>query len=576
MTDARFCMELSIYSELNDFETALGVSPGSVYGMFGLDAIAPENLKRIESTASKNLCKSLPSFTDCYQDALKEISAFFLSEEQGDHSWHYAFVSKVPLAIERYSDIQQLFLLRSLIRLHPNEAPIIFCADKKLARLLEAVFLGKHAPEKQNMPGIRAWARFIRTLLRVAFNHAKSTNPDLLIFSLSVGPPASNTDTYFGNLPSIAGATTPTELVYLSAGRAIRLPMGKGITPLEAIVECSDVLSAWRSSLVGCSINKKTIFTNESVTEFKVIAHYIKQLEIKSGEFFYHHFLENAFRRLFAKLTPRVVLYPFENRSWEKLLLLEARKQGIRHCVAYQHSSITPRHLAFNIEDGEIPENCLPSSIITAGEVTYHWLAKTAPALSAVIHKGVSLRRVRADITQTGKEGILVAISSSRNEAWNILRIVNAAAHITTIPMIIRPHPTLKIADIYDAFEWPSHVMLSTNRSLIADITDCSLVAYSSSTVALEAMLYGRFPIFIDIGDIPSGDPIAHEAGFKFRVSKGQELAETCRLLSTLPLPDKAEMQSEARNYAERYLIEPTPESLSGMTQRLINPGVSE
>ncbi|HYH43974.1 MAG TPA: hypothetical protein VD867_18550, partial [Burkholderiales bacterium] len=114
-------------------------------------------------------------------------------------------------------------------------------------------------------------------------------------------------------------------------------------------------------------------------------------------------------------------------------------------------------------------------------------------------------------------------------------------------------------------FEWPAHVTFSRGRSLAADFADATFVAYSSSTVALEGMLYGRLPIWIDIGDVPSGDPIAGKHPFAFRAASGRELAQTIQRVCSLDAGELAALRAEARAYADRYLVEPSPANVDRM-----------
>ena len=62
------------------------------------------------------------------------------------------------------------------------------------------------------------------------------------------------------------------------------------------------------------------------------------------------------------------IIYPFENKSLEKLLLLGLPKK-IR-TIGYQHSSITPMHLSFQLSKKEIYKMPLPDKIVTVGKVT--------------------------------------------------------------------------------------------------------------------------------------------------------------------------------------------------------------
>src|SRR6185295_3656047 len=99
---------------------------------------------------------------------------------------------------------------------------------------------------------------------------------------------------------------------------------------------------------------------------------------------------------------------------------------------------------------------------------------------------------------------------------------------------IVRTHPTIPVADLFALFRWPETVELSAGRTLAQDLSLATMVAYSSSTVALEGMLHGRLPIFIDTGETPSGDPIAGEHAFKFRARDGASLARQIDRISEL------------------------------------------
>ena len=59
------------------------------------------------------------------------------------------------------------------------------------------------------------------------------------------------------------------------------------------------------------------------------------------------------------------LIYPFENKSLEKCLLLGLN--GSIETIGYQHSSITPRHFSFLMGKEEINVTPIPDKIITSG-----------------------------------------------------------------------------------------------------------------------------------------------------------------------------------------------------------------
>jgi hypothetical protein len=268
---------------------------------------------------------------------------------------------------------------------------------------------------------------------------------------------------------------------------------------------------------------------------------------------------------MFERLKPKAVVYPFENRSWEKNLLRAARRNGVARCVGYQHSSLTPRHLAFSSAAGLSGMDDLPDTILTCGEITAARIRTEIPQARTLVTVGAALRARRLSVAPPTNWGVLVPISSSRAEAWEILRALHQLAQRTDMPIVVRTHPAIPIDDLYGQFRWPAHVLLSRGRSLADDFADSALVVYSSSTVALEGMLYGRLPIYLEIGDVPSGNPIDEDHDFVFCAPNADALADVVARIRALPDGRLATLREQARAYAERYLIEPTPERVKHM-----------
>jgi len=131
----------------------------------------------------------------------------------------------------------------------------------------------------------------------------------------------------------------------------------------------------------------------------------------------------------------------------------------------------------------------------------------------------------------------------------------------------VRPHPAIPMDDLFAQFSWPDRVRLSGGGPLAEDFHDCTLIAYSSSTVALEGMLYGRLPVFVEISDVPSGNPIQGEHDFLFHAASGRALAEITARIHSYAADELTRLRDHARAYAERYLIDPTPERVERMAE---------
>lgn len=570
-------MSVQIYSDVDQFKSIFGSEIKLNFIIFDTDVISVGDINTLESLAQKSNSINLAEFEEIFEFTLAEIKEFFFTELKAAENWFFSHVSSVPLAIPSYIDIQKFFLLRAYIKTYPNKVIHVLCPSKRINSLVRAAFSQElFSPPRVVIPSISTWLRFSRTLLRTLINHTQKNNKNTIVFSLATNLPKTNIDTYFGDLQPFSRVFGPMLRVYWASGKHVKLPTGEDIVPLEAFAIFVDAISAMISSLYrGLGRPNPSLHQDFSLN---ILSCYIKATEIRSGEYFQHVFAQRAFRRMFSLSPTKYLVYPYENRSWEKLLLSEAKRAKVEKCIAYQHSSITPRHLAFEVDSDCGLENFLPDLIVTCGKVTHDLLKDKSPIISDRILSGISLRRMPQKIPSGESQSLLVAISSSRHEARSMLRITNKFARLVEVPIIIRSHPTIKIDDIFNSFDWSPNVKLSKNKTLVQDLSDASLVAYSSSTVALDGMLSGRLPIFINIGDLPSGDPISNANGFKFSVSSAEEFVNVYKHLSSLTDIERTFLEQNAVTYAESYLVEQSEgnqvELISAM-KKLIFPRVN-
>ena len=96
-----------------------------------------------------------------------------------------------------------------------------------------------------------------------------------------------------------------------------------------------------------------------------------------------------AFRRISKLGQIEKIIYPFENKSLEKLMLLAL---GNIKTIGYQHSSVSPRHFSLILSKDEIKINPLPEKIVTIGEITKNWLIDVGNFPEEIIETGVYLR----------------------------------------------------------------------------------------------------------------------------------------------------------------------------------------
>lgn len=411
-----------------------------------------------------------------------------------------------------------------------------------------------------NGPSMRARGRLLRTFARVLLLRAPVRSPEVLLFTLAGSAGTAGRDAYFGELAEQLGASRAFT-VYLAAGKGLSLPTDEGRAPLEAFARAGDTFAAWEDGL------RARLDPAPGDPEYALLAEELAAAERRSGEAFLNAFMRRAFIRMLAMLKPRVLVFPFENRAWEKTLLAAARAAGVPRTVGFQHSSITPRHLGFEMD---MVAAQVPDCVITVGGVTADWLRRAAPPLAPRIVVGASLRRGTSPIPLPVSHGLLVAISSSRDEALALMSAVHDAAPAADLPVVIRSHPTIRADDLFARFDWPANVRLSQGTTLEQDLAAATMVAYSSSTVALEGMLHGRLPVFIDIGDVPPADPLVGDCPGKRSADSGAALAFAIEALRGMPAGEIAAQRAAAKAYAEAYLREPTADRVRDITSAIL------
>ena len=531
------------------------VVPDAVYGTFSCDRLPLQEILAIETVAKTYGCREVTTLDDYRDITLKRVKELFNTAYEFDREWRYNFSSKVPLSIKNFQDINKILFFEYLLANKPNDNYIFLINDLAVENLFINVIEAKLTPEKKVFLDLNAFGRIARTVLRVLLNNTEQTPSQVVFYSLSVGVPKANVDTYFGILPDKVLEISTSTTVYLASGNAFHLPHGGTHIPIEAFASFSDVFTALSETISECLSRKKTNRISRMSNLNHNFIEYLKESELKTGEFFMLQFCKRAYDRMLEQLQPKTLVHPFENRSWEKLLLLSARVYQVSNCIGYQHSSLTSRHLAFQIDDNESSETYFPDSVITVGDVTAEYLRSVSPIYQDKLIVGGSLRRV--DVASEGSlpdTSILIAISSSFSEALRLLILLNDCCNSIDVPVIIRSHPTIPIKDLFSSFDWPNNIYLSEGNTLIEDLLSVSLVAYSSSTVSLEGMLYGRLPVFIDIGDIPDGDPILGKCPVKYTVNKKNNLADIINEYKLLDSKSCNEKSGLAISYASNYL----------------------
>jgi len=294
------------------------------------------------------------------------------------------------------------------------------------------------------------------------------------------------------------------------------------------------------------------------------------QSDLRSGHFFESMWVYHSAQALAKKVNVGSCVIPYENRSWEKMLLAGVASNGhaIR-TVGYHHAAVSPAHTNLLLGPDEAKVIPLPDNIIMMGEVTKKILDDSGNYPAQMLKAGCALRQGRdsGQMYQRHEGGkvsnILVALANSFDEYVSVLSFLEEAFRDTTGYQVrIRPHPEF-------AFEKALRRLpeLDLDFQLIGgpledNIAWANVVVYVSSTVGLNAISRGVPAVAIDLGEFVDYDPAPGDCPLKWSVSRPDQLVKTFQEIDETGDEDYKLLQTQAVEFTTRYFSPVTDESL--------------
>lgn len=289
---------------------------------------------------------------------------------------------------------------------------------------------------------------------------------------------------------------------------------------------------------------------------------------ISSGQLLLNLSINAAASSFADNYKAETIYYPFENRSWEKMVILACRERSVRtRLIGYQHTIITLKNLCYYLEEGEHTEIPMPDAIITVGEITRdtmrRWnfpadMLKTGCALRILTQQEKLQPRKRAI-----KE-ILVALAFGRDEYVKMLIFLeNAFVTADEYNIVLRPHPATSLDAAFEIFK-PKHMKYRVSIApLEEDLDLCDLVLYASSTVSIEAVSMGKPAICIELDDFLDSDPMFAMEALKWRCGNAARLKDLINMIDKMSEEEFCRMREEARAYTKKYFYPVNRENLA-------------
>ncbi|MEQ1837074.1 MAG: hypothetical protein ABL858_01845, partial [Candidatus Nitrotoga sp.] len=432
---------------------------------------------------------------------------------------------------------------------------------------------------------IRIWGAF--QLLRARRHTPGSQQPpqDIVLFTYVDGPLDSGGDRYFGDLPSRiherepASRTAYVAYVYTPYRKRLREITSVSPTPylpLYQFLSSGDLLQA-----VGQTVGA-TFLRNANLGASHADAEAMKDLlrEALLEDVSKRGYLDNLLvyagtARMIRCLSPRIVIYPYENKSLEKALLLAARAASPKtKLIGYQHTSITPRHIGLRFGITEAARTPLPDRIVTVGNITRSYLEHFGNYPPGILATGCALRQSwEAPFLQKPfareRPKVLLALSSSVGELVSTLEFMRQVKErLPGLELGVRPHINFPLQLLPAALrEWVKHSAIDlTGTRLRENLAWADLTAYVSSTVALESLMMGRPVIYLQI-DPSNPDPLLGDARFRWSAGNVDAFLDALSSLAALNPEQIDVMRNQGVDYVRNYLTPRSTEAIASFLQ---------
>ena len=376
----------------------------------------------------------------------KKVASFISELNQLNNSilwWALNFTSKNPLSSKLFKDL--LIIINNVQNLVKDNHGT---KTTKSNNIIHKVIIDKYfeIDSKQKFE-LYFLSKFIINFLKsiillfssyifTLFSKNKNLDSEILIFSFVDSRSRGNTDTYFGDLiDKIKLEYTHYNISYLFYAYRPYFSNIKNLFEeknsylfLFKILRLSDYIWCLKTVfnfyylipiLPILKINDKQIDLNLLVKDCMIE-------EISKG-LIDNLLIFRAFRRLNKMKTLKMIIYPFENKSLEKMMLF-ALDDTIK-TIGYQHSSISNRHFSLILNSKESKIVPLPNKIITTGYITRDWLISKGNIPANIISVGVSLRNanfqyLEKKIENHKKIKLFFPFSSSYNEIYDTIHFL--------------------------------------------------------------------------------------------------------------------------------------------------------
>ena len=416
---------------------------------------------------------------------------------------------------------------------------------------------------------VKATLRIFQILCFFLFRKINKNKHNILIFTFVDGSNRDEKDPYFGNLKNLISKEDSNKFVgYLYYLYRPFFKMAKTLKKekpphnyIFSYLKPQDYFWCFTQIIKAYFFKVKKVqflYNNKPVSLEKLVRETMLS-EISRG------LIENlllfcAFKRLNSNKFLEKIIYPFENKSLEKLLLL-GLSSNIK-TIGYQHSSITPRHLSFKLSKREIKITPLPDKIITLGKITHKWLVEKGNFPSQKVNPGVALRSFNNKYFNKtsfnpNKAKLLFVFSSSLNEIIKTIDLLKDISNTHSFIYKFKFHINFPMSSLEQEYQdWINKkVDFISSDSLYNEFRWADIMIYISSSAVLESLMCHLPVIRLDLDKLNSNPLLNFKPSLFKEVKSSKDFIKSVFEISYLSDDEKNDMALSSKKFAESYMV---------------------
>ena len=418
---------------INRFAAASSISerPGSFRYIVLNETIDANRIRGL--FAKRGSCEEIDAREvrlNSFTDLRKEFIAFIGRLNASNASlfwWAYFISNKNPALVPLFYDVSNFLVIDELLKKEGDDLVVIadrieiagqlkHSANSKSYAIRDMIEVRRGIADNiDKILPVSITAKFIRLIWRKilmalsGYPRKIRTEPGrpytvirTMITENCFSKDGSYRDTYFGDLPVyLERKGRPTLIVAALSGHygrilkaaeksKIRIP----IIPIESLLTLSQAVRLFIISFVRF-FKSPPIKGETSLygADIKWLLEASMRDNIASSSFFSHADSYFSTETLMKKTDIARLLYPMENRPWERMMILSSRVHNPRcRVIGYQHASIGQKHMNFVISDAEEPVVPIPDEVIATGQAAKEILEGKCNMRRTPVKSGCALR----------------------------------------------------------------------------------------------------------------------------------------------------------------------------------------